>query len=182
VGPWPEHLAREGSVVIHPTYQSVIMLPGRLWPGAVRGIQAAVARVAGDRFPTMAAGDAAGAMAADGAAIPVPEGPSTAEVFAAYPGARLRGVPFDVPLVDPRRIPPGVLIEAVAGVEDRTVGEDVARALVRDAVLLSPARRRFALTREDPDDEQGAAHRLDPAVRAASWLRLDRLLAAARRR
>jgi hypothetical protein len=98
-------------------------------------------------------------------------------VFSAYPGRRLRGVPFGLPEIDPARIAPATRLVALAGTRDRVVGMQPARRLAR----LAGARRRSLVVVGDPaaSDHLGP-QRADAAARRAFWERLDRLIRLAR--
>jgi acetyl esterase/lipase len=180
--PWLDHLAREGNAVIYPRYQdSVLEPPPQVLGNVLAGVRAALTRIDEDPRSLVVAGHSAGgALAADYAAIaasaklPVP-----VAVFSAYPGRRLRGVPFGLPEIDPARIAPATRLVALAGTRDRVVGMQPARRLAR----LAGARRRSLVVVGDPaaSDHLGP-QRGDAAARRAFWERLDRLIRLARRR
>jgi acetyl esterase/lipase len=178
--PWLDHLAREGNAVIYPRYQdSVLEPPPQVLGNVLAGVRAALTRIDEDPRSLVVAGHSAGgALAADYAAIaasaklPVP-----VAVFSAYPGRRLRGVPFGLPEIDPARIAPATRLVALAGTRDRVVGMQPARRLAR----LAGARRRSLVVVGDPaaSDHLGP-QRADAAARRAFWERLDRLIRLAR--
>ena len=178
--PWLDHLAREGNAVIYPRYQdSVLEPPPQVLGNVLAGVRAALTRIDEDPRSLVVAGHSAGgALAADyaaiaaGAKLPVP-----IAVFSAYPGRRLRGVPFGLPEVDPARIPPATRLVALAGTRDRVVGMHPARRLAR----LAGARRRSLVVVGDPaaSDHLGP-QRADAAARREFWARLDRLIRLAR--
>jgi acetyl esterase/lipase len=178
--PWLDHLAREGNAVIYPRYQdSVLEPPPQVLGNVLAGVRAALTRIDEDPRSLVVAGHSAGgALAADyaaiaaGANLPVP-----VAVFSAYPGRRLRGVPFGLPEIDPARIPPATRLVALAGTRDRVVGMQPARRLAR----LAGARRRSLVVVGDPaaSDHLGP-QRADAAARREFWERLDRLIRLAR--
>jgi acetyl esterase/lipase len=178
--PWLDHLAREGNAVIYPRYQdSVLEPPPQVLGNVLAGVRAALTRIEEDPRSLVVAGHSAGgALAADyaaiaaGANLPVP-----VAVFSAYPGRRLRGVPFGLPEIDPARIPPATRLVALAGTRDRVVGMQPARRLAR----LAGARRRSLVVVGDPaaSDHLGP-QRADAAARREFWERLDRLIRLAR--
>jgi acetyl esterase/lipase len=179
--PWLDHLAREGNAVIYPRYQdSVLEPPPQVLGNVLAGVRQALARVDEDPRSLVVAGHSAGgALAADYAAIarsaklPVP-----IAVFSAYPGRRLRGVPFGLPELDPGRIAAATRLVALAGTRDEVVGMRPARRLAR----LAGARRRSLVVVSDPaaSDHLGP-QRADAAARREFWARLDRLIREARR-
>ena len=179
--PWLDHLAREGNAVIYPRYQdSVLEPPPQVLGNMLAGVRLALARVDEDPRSLVVAGHSAGgALAADYAAIarsaklPVP-----IAVFSAYPGRRLRGVPFALPELDPGRIAATTQLVALAGTRDEVVGMPPARRLAR----LAGARRRSLVVVSDPaaSDHLGP-QRADAAAQREFWARLDRLIGAARR-
>ncbi len=178
--PWLDHLARAGNAVIYPRYQdSVVEPPPQVLGNALAGVRAALARIDEEPGSLVVAGHSAGgALAADYAAIarsvrlPVP-----VAVFSAYPGRRLRGVPFGIPELDPARIPATTRLVALAGARDGVVGTRPARRLAR----LAGARRRSLVVVSDPraSDHLGP-QRADATARREFWGRLDRLIRAAR--
>jgi len=182
--PWLEHLARRGETVIYPAYQDSVLTPP---PQALGNLVAGV-RGAFSRFPLRREGmvvvghSAGGALAADYTALARSAGlPRPSAVLALYPGRSLRGVPAQIPELDPGRIPAATRIEALAGVRDVVVGSQTARAIVRGATRVPPARRRFVLVRESAVADHLGPQRPGPDSRRVFWSRLDRLTAAARR-
>lgn len=175
--PWLEHLARRGSAVVYPRYQtSALALPTTVLANAVLGVRAGLAR-AGARRWVAAGHSAGGALAADLAARAAAEDlPSPLAVFSAFPGRGLAGLPFRIPSADLSRIRPSVRILTLSGAMDRVVGGDTARAIVRDARRV-PERHRLHLV----VTRQGAADHLAPqrasrVSREEFWQRLDRLI------
>jgi len=178
--PWLDHLAREGNAVIYPRYQeSFVEPPPQVLGNVLAGVRRALGRIDEDPRSLVVAGHSAGgALAADYAGIarsvklPVP-----VAVFSAYPGRMLRGVPFGLPEVDPRRIPAATRLVALAGTRDRVVGMRPARRLAR----LAGARRRSLVVVSDPgaSDHLGP-QRADAVARREFWARLDRLIRLAR--
>jgi acetyl esterase/lipase len=184
-GPWLDHLAREGEVVIYPRYQGALTPPARFLSNALAGVRAALARVPADRRALVVAGHSAGgALAADyGAVAPRVGLPPARAVFAAYPGRGLRGLrapALQIPAAEGRLVPPRTRILALASPRDRTVGTATARAIVRAARRV-PARLRTLRLVSD----RGVADHLGPqraslAARRVFWVPLDRLVASAR--
>lgn len=179
--PWLEHLAREGNAVVYPRFQeSIAEPPPEVLGNVLAAFRLALGRVRERPGSLVVAGHSAGgALAADYTAIartahlPVP-----VAVFSAYPGRRLRGLPFALPEVDPRRIPAATRLLALAGARDRVVGQRPARRLVR----LAGARRKRLVVVDDPaaSDHLGP-QRADAAARRDFWAPLDRLIREARR-
>ena len=183
-GPWLEHLARGGNAVIYPAYEHTFVSLPSAWLGdALDGVREALEEVEVAPGSLVVAGHSAGgALAADYAAVAPAEGlPPARAVFAIYPGRRARGFPGFIPSTDPARIPSDTRILAVVAADDRVVDDEAARALVEGAVRV-PRRWRRLERIDDPDvDDHGAPLRDDPEARRAFWLRLDRLIAAARK-
>ena len=181
--PWLEHLVARGNAVIYPVYEPIAFSrPDRWLADALAGVRTALAEVElRSRSLVVAGHSAGGALAADYAAVAPSLGLPPAEaVFAVYPGRRLPGFPGAIPAADRRTIPPSTRILAVAGADDRAVGDDEARAIVAGAVRVPPPRRRFALITDEDADDHRAPQRADDAARRAFWARLDRLIAEAR--
>jgi acetyl esterase/lipase len=178
--PWLDHLARQGNAVIFPRYQdSVLEPPPQVLGNVLAGVRQALRRIDEDPRSLVVAGHSAGgALAADYAVIARSAGlPVPVAVFSAYPGRRLRGVPFGLPELDPRRIPAATRVVALAGARDRVVGTAPARRLAR----LAGARRRSLVVVRDPAaaDHLGP-QRADATARREFWARLDRLIDVAR--
>jgi len=179
--PWLDHLARAGNAVIYPRYQdSFAEPPPQVLGNVLAGVRLALRRVRDEPASLVVAGHSAGgALAADYAAIarsarlPVP-----LAVFSAYPGRRLRGVPFGLPEIDPRRIPGATRLVALAGARDRVVGTAPARRLAR---LAGARRKSFVLVANPVAADHLGPQRADRAARREFWARLDRLISAARR-
>jgi pimeloyl-ACP methyl ester carboxylesterase len=179
--PWLDHLAREGNAVVYPRFQeSVAEPPPQVLGNVLAAVRLALPRIRRRPGAFVVAGHSAGgALAADYAAIartarlPVP-----VAVFSAYPGRRLRGLPFALPEIDPRRIPPATRLVALAGARDRVVGQRPARRLAR----LAGARRKSLVVVRDPASaDHLAPQRADAPARRQFWARLDRLMDTARR-
>jgi len=181
---WIRHLARAGNEVIVPRYQlDKHSVPARAFPDALAGIRAALRRFPPVPGTLVAAGHSAGgALAADYAASAASLGlPRPLAVFSVYPGRRILGYPGGVPEVDPARIGPRTRIVALAGAADVVVGTLPAQMLVRDAVRVPRARRRYLLVRDPAVDDHYGPTRPGPHARRAFWSRLDRLARLARR-
>jgi pimeloyl-ACP methyl ester carboxylesterase len=184
-GPWLDHLAREGAVVVYPTYQEGLTPPASFLANAVAGIRAALARVPADERRLVVAGHSAGgALAADYAAIAPRAGlPPARVVFAAYPGRALPGLRVEgllIPPVPGALVPRRTRIVALAGADDRTVGTATARAIVAGATRVPRARRSYRLVTTPAADDHLAPQRPGPASRRVFWRALDRLLADVR--
>jgi alpha-beta hydrolase superfamily lysophospholipase len=180
--PWLDHLAREGAVVVFPTYQQGLTPPARFLPNALVGIRAALARIPVDERRLVVAGHSAGgALAADYAAIARRARlPAARSVLAAYPGRALPGLRvegFVIPTVPGTLVPPRTRIVALAGADDKTVGTSTARAIVAGASRVPRARRTYRLITAPLADDHLAPQRAGPASRRAFWRVLDRLLA-----
>ena len=178
--PWIDHLLAAGNEVIYPRYQtSAASFPGVALPNAILGIRAALRRAPVAPGTLVFAGHSAGAaLSADIAAsdpaktgVPTPRG-----IFSAYPGRMLRGIPFRLPEIDPRRIPRSVDVLTLGGADDTVVGTAPAR---RIATL---GHGRFVLVGGPPS---AATHlgpqRSDAPSRRIFWRRLDALVSQARR-
>lgn len=183
-GPWLRHLAERGNAVIYPVYQrSYLSDPANVYGDALDGIRAALEEVEEDPSAVVVTGHSAGgALAADYAAGAVAAGlPRPRGVLTLYPGRRLSGFPQFIPVVPPEQIAADTRILALAGDDDRVVGDGEARALVRGAVRVPRAQRRFELIRDARVDDHFAPARADAAARRVFWGRLDRLIAAVQR-
>jgi dienelactone hydrolase len=181
-GPWLDHLAREGEVVVYPTYQQGLTPPARFLANALAGIRAALARVRVDERRLVVAGHSAGgALAADYAGIARRVGlPAARAVLAAYPGRRLpslRVEGLEIPAVPGALVPPRTRIVALAGANDRTVGTVTAREIVAGASRVPRGRRTYRLVTTPAADDHLAPQRAGPASRRVFWTVLDRLLA-----
>lgn len=180
--PWLEHLARQGNVVIYPSYQGVVSLPGTYLSNVRTAVAAALERVPADASTLVIAGHSAGgALAADYAATAASAGlPVPRAVFAAYPGRRLANLPLGIPAPDLRGIGPGTRIVVLAGADDLVVGTLEADRIVNGAVRVPRARRSYTIVGDPAVDDHVAPQRADAAARAEFWARLDRLLAETR--
>ena len=175
--PWIDHLAAAGNAVIYPRYQdSFVDEPSQVLGNALAGVRLALQRIDEEPGSLVVAGHSAGgALAADLAAIartarlPVP-----VAVFSAYPGRALRRVNVGIPEINPARIPPSTEVVALAGANDRVVGQRVARRIAR-----ATGGRLIVV-----DDPRAADHlgplRDDAGARGEFWRRLDALIAQAR--
>jgi len=174
--PWIDYLARDGNAVIFPRYQdSFLDPPPEALPNALAGIRAALGRLDVARDTLVVAGHSAGgALAADyAAAAPEARLPEAQAVFAAYPGRRLRGIPFFIPEQELEGVDARVV--ALAGARDTVVGDDEARRIAREAD------GKFDLVTNPAVADHGAPQRADALARRTFWARLDELIAAARR-
>lgn len=180
---WAEHLARLGSVVILPRYQTATAQDtSTVLANATTGIRAALGRLRVRPSPLVVAGHSAGAaLAADYAATAADAGLwRPAAVFAVYPGRAIRDS-APIPQADASRIDAGTQIVVLAGAADEVVGEGPARELVDAATSVPPDRRELVVI-----TARGAAEHFAPVlagrpVRREIWRRLDRLVAAASR-
>lgn len=181
-GAWVRHLVGEGNVVIYPRYQSTFTPPAAYLANAVTGIRAALRRVPVQRNTLVVAGHSAGgALSADYAAVARDLGlPPPRLVYAVYPGRGLEDVPLRIPEANAARTPADTRIVALAGDDDRTVGTDVAREVVRDATRVPRTRRTFRLVTDDRVDHHLAPLRHDAVARREFWAPLDRLIRQAR--
>jgi len=180
---WSEHLARLGSIVILPRYQTATAQDtSAVLANAKVGIRAALDRLRLRPSSLVVAGHSAGAaLAADYAATAADAGlPAPAAVFAVYPGRAIRDNP-PIPESDASLIAADTRIVVLAGASDDVVGEGPARELVAAATGVQPERRDFVVV-----DAPGADKHFDPVldgrpVRREIWRRLDRLVTAASR-
>lgn len=180
-GPWLTHLVRSGSTVVYPVYQDLPFLaPAVAFGGVVAGVRSAIEEADLPRDDWVVAGHSAGgAMSADYAASARKLGlPPARGVFAAYPGRRARGIPLELPEVDPARIPASTRLIALYGADDQTVGARTAKRTISRAKTVSEQLIRV----DDPavDDHLGP-QRSGPATRRRFWRRLDALISAVRR-
>jgi len=175
--PWIDHLAREGNAVIYPRYQdSFVDQPSQVLGNALAGVRLALKQIDEDPGSLVVAGHSAGgALAADYAAIArSAKLPQPVAVFSAYPGRTLRQVNVGIPEIDPARIPRDTAVVALAGGNDRVVGQGVARRIARatggELVVV--------------DDPRASDHlgpqRATAVSRREFWARLDDLIARAR--
>ena len=177
-GAWIAHLVAQGNEVIFPRYQPAPRAgAARARAAAAAGVRAALRRAPVDERSLVFAGHSAGgALAADLAAgaraagLPVPRA-----VFAAYPGRAVRGRPIGLGEVDPAAIPRTTRVVALAGADDRVVGDAAARRLARRA------HGELVRVRDPAVDDHLGPQRDSPAARRIFWARLDALLAASRR-
>lgn len=182
--PWLEHLVEEGNAVIYPVYEPrALSFPSTWLPNALAGVRAALDEVPLRRDGVVVTGHSAGgALAADYAAAAAAAGlPPARAVFSVYPGRRLRGFPGFIPQQDPSQIPARTQVLAVAGADDRAVGDAEARALVTGATRVPRERRRFEEITDPEADDHSAPQRDDEAARRAFWKRLDELIASSGR-
>lgn len=183
--PWIEHLVRRGNAVIYPIYQeSALWPPALVLRDSIDGVRAGLraVEIAPDSL-VIAGHSAGGALAADLAASAAAAGlPRPRAVFAAYPGRRLEGVPATIPAASPRSIAPDTRILALAGADDRVVGDSAARAIVRSAPQVPRPLRRLSTVTDPAADDHLAPQRADPAARRVFWRALDRLIDEARGR
>lgn len=177
-GPWIGHLARGGSTVIYPAYQTK---PTRdtVTPLAnvMAGVRAALGQVAIAPGRLVVAGHSAGgALAADYAAVAAANGlPAPAAVFSVYPGRRLRHLTTAIPEFDLASIAPETRLLAYAGERDSAVGSGAAKRIVAGAVH---ADARLQVVRDDAVDDHSAPRRYDDSARQTFWEPLDALIAA----
>lgn len=179
-GAWIVHLAREGREVVFPVYQVLPYVePAQAFGAMVVGIRRALADPARPvlRDGWVAAGHSAGgALVADYASaarrlgLPVPRA-----ILSVYPGRAIPGIPLRLPEVDPRGVPAGIRVEALAGDDDQTVGTSWARRIARTA-----ADGTFHLVTDDAVDDHIAPIRTTETARRTFWAPLDRLIAATR--
>jgi acetyl esterase/lipase len=171
-GPWIDHLAARGHVVIAPRYQESGSSPSdQALPNAVRGVRAALERTPGLTALVTAGHSAGGALAADLAAIaPGERIPRPRAVFAVYPGRGLRGVFEPMPEVDLGAIPRSTRVVAWAGDDDPVVGTAPAELIAR------ATGGRYRLIRDDAVDDHAAPQRSDAPSRRLFWSELDGLI------
>ena len=182
--PWIRHLARAGNQVIVPRYQRDERSdPGRSLDNAIAGIRAAFRTAPGAKRRLVVAGHSAGgALAADYAASARARAlPSAVAIFSVYPGRLILGFPGGIPEVDPSRIPAGTRILAMAGARDTVVGQAPAQELIAEASQVGPGWKRYMLVDTPSVADHYGPTRATRRARRAFWVRLDRLIAAARR-
>ena len=175
--PWIDHLAREGNAVIYPRYQdSFVDEPSQVLGNALAGVRLALARIDEQPGSLVVAGHSAGgALAADYAAIArTAKLPEPVAVFSAYPGRTLRRVTVGIPEIDPGRIPASTEVVALAGTNDRVVGQRAARRIAR-----STGGRLIVVDDPRASDHLGP-QRADAVSRREFWARLDALIRQAR--
>ena len=177
-GGWIRHLVAEGNVVIYPIYQRTFTPPAAYLANMITGLRAALASVAIRREDLVAVGHSAGgALAADYAAVARSLGlPAPRLVYSVYPGRGLEGLPFRIPEANPDGVPRDTRIVALAGADDRIVGTDVARDIVRDAKTVPRSRRTYRLVTDRRVDHHLAPLGSDAVARRVFWAPLDRLL------
>jgi acetyl esterase/lipase len=176
-GLWIAHLVGEGTTVIYPAYQRRPFTDiTRPLSNVFAGLRAAFADV--DVAPgrlVVAGHSAGGVLAADYAVLAHSAGlPRPAAVFAVYPGRPATAEGVRLAIVDARRITAGTRVLALAGADDRLVGDRVARQIVRTATR---AHATFRLVRDRAADDHAAPHRAGLSERRAFWAPLDALVA-----
>lgn len=178
---WIAHLAREGTSVVYPAYQSSAT-PTRAFLGnAMAGIASALRALHLHGAPTVVVGRTTGgalafAYAATAAAhdLPVPSG-----VLAVFPGRRPPG--GEIPAPDLDRIAPGTELIAVSGPGDPLPGgEAEARALLAAAGRVHPGDRHLERPRLTPARGAGPLTAMRRREQQALWAPADRLIARAR--
>lgn len=182
-GPWLDHLARAGNVVIYPRYQdSVLTPPDQVLGNLIAGVRLALERVEEEPGSLVVAGHSAGgALAADYAAIARQAGlPAPRAILSMYPGRRLRGIALGIPEVTPSLIGPSTRVVALAGAQDAVVGTEPARRIAASATRVPRERRAFVLISEPSVADHLGPQRSDSASRRVFWRRLDALLRTAR--
>ena len=175
--PWLDHLAREGNAVIYPRYQdSFVDEPAEVLGNALAGTRMALAAIDEQPGSLVVAGHSAGgALAADYAAIARTGGlPEPVAVFSAYPGRTLSRVRVGIPEIDPSRIPSSTEVVALAGTNDRVVGQRVARRIAR------ATGGRLVVVDDPRVSDHLGPQRADAASRRTFWARLDALIRRAR--
>jgi len=181
---WIDHLVRLGDTVIAPRYQTSPQAdPAGVRAAAVAGVRRALDRVQVTPGTLVMAGHSAGgALAADlavvassGSALPRP-----AAIFAVFPGRAILGYPGGIPAQPLSKLPRATRLTALAGADDRIVGQAPARAMADAATTLPSSRRRFILVKDPRVDDHYAPTRDGRAAQRAFWHRLDRLSLRAR--
>jgi len=176
-GSWIGHLARNGSTVIYPTYQSKPAYD-TITPlaNALAGVRAALEQVHVAPGRLVVAGHSVGgALAADYAAVAEANGlPVPAAVFSVYPGRKLRHLAVPIPSVNLSTIAPSTRVLAYAGERDSAVGTGTAERLVAGAVQTGAT---LAIIRDDAVDDHSAPRRFDGAAQRTFWEPLDALVA-----
>lgn len=178
--PWLEHLARRGSTVVVPRYQtSLRSRPDRALRNAAAGIRAALRRVPVGTGGVVFAGHSAGAaLAADLAAgadrlgLPSPRG-----LLLMFPGRAIRDFPAGLPAQDLSGIAKSTRTVVVASTVDQVVGDGPAREM--HATLAANGLRDLELSEiTDPVlGEHFAPARAGRPMRRHFWGMLDRLVA-----
>lgn len=180
---WIEHLARRGSAVIVPRYQtSAASPPQGVLEAALTGIRQAL-----EAYPTqtqslvVAGHSAGGALAADYAATAASDEslPDPAAIFAVYPGRAIFGT-AGIPVIQPASILPSTRIVALGSPADTVVGESPARQLVRSASAVPRDQRQYVRVTNPAVADHYAPLRDSSAAKAEFWRPLDSLIAAAR--
>jgi hypothetical protein len=183
--PWIAHLARQGATVVFPAWET----PGHEDTAELReafdvstaAIGAALDALPG-HGPVIAAGVSAGGELAVDYAVAAPREkrlPAPVAVFALYPG---RGLPGGPVLLPPQKgtLPKATRLVAVASPYDRSAGTRWARAIVRNARAIPPARKKLILVTDRALGDHLAPGRSTPQAQRTFWGPLDALLAHAR--
>lgn len=181
--PWLEHLARSGSTVIVPRYQTTVgSRPDLALARAAAGIRTAMRRVAIRRDGLVLAGHSAGAaLAVDLAAtarrsgIPAPQG-----MLLMFPGRAIKDFPAGIPAQDASTIPERTKTIVMASTVDQVVGDEPARELHATLKANSVTDLELLEVSGDVLGEHFAPARSAPPMRRYFWRVLDGLIARAR--
>ncbi|HVF79628.1 MAG TPA: alpha/beta hydrolase [Solirubrobacteraceae bacterium] len=176
-GPWIGHLARGGTTVIFPAYQTrpaydtVSPLANVL-----AGVRIALSQVQVAPGRLVVAGHSAGgALAVDYAAVAAVHGlPAPAAIFSVYPGRKLRHLSVAIPEADLSDIAADTRMLTFVGERDTAVGSGTAHRIVEGAAHAGAT---LQIIRDDAVDDHSAPRRYDGAAQRTFWAPLDTLVA-----
>lgn len=178
---WLRHLARRGSTVIVPRYQTSLRTPSRSTPdAALSGVRFALRAVSPRPRAVVVVGHSAGAvLAVDYAARAETLGlPPARAVMAIFPGSAIRNMP-PVPSAGPELLPETVRqLLVMASPSDDVVGTVPAQEIYDGAVRVAPERRRLVSVADRLAGDHFAPAVDSAAARRTFWSALDDLLTA----
>jgi predicted esterase len=178
--PWLEHLAKEGSAVLYPRYETTLGQPDAVLH-VLAAVRIGLRRLHRPGVPEIAIGySRGGEIVIDYAAVARGAGPAPREVLSVFPGTV---DPVDPPL-DLRGISPQTRLTILVGDRDTVVDGAGARQMLTrlasagfpgDRISLSVVKShgRFVVTHLAPLE-------VSPAAKTAFWDRADRIVERAR--
>jgi pimeloyl-ACP methyl ester carboxylesterase len=178
--PWLEHLAKEGSVVLYPRYETTL---GQ--PNAVLHVLAAVGiglrHLHRPGLPEVAIGySRGGEIVIDYAAVARGAGPAPREVLSVFPGTV---DPVDPPL-DLRSVSPRTRLTILVGDRDTVVDGAGARQMIARLAAAGFPGERISLTVVKSHGSFAVTHlaplEVSAAAKKAFWDRADRIVERAR--
>jgi dienelactone hydrolase len=178
--PWLEHLAKEGSAVLYPRYETSLGQPNAVLH-VLAAVRTGLRHLHQPGLPQVAIGySRGGEIVIDYAAVARGAGPAPREVVSVFPGTV---DPVDPPL-DLRSIAPGTRLTILVGDRDTVVDGAGARQMIarlatagfpgeRISLVVVKSKAGFVVTHLAP-------LQVSPAAKQAFWDRVDRIVERAR--